>query len=54
MHCDDIPFSQNYADSMFTFRERISSGETTWQIHVEEWHHYYHTKEYTTDPIPDG
>ncbi|KAN0139321.1 hypothetical protein V8E53_002822 [Lactarius tabidus] len=35
--------------SIFTFRERISPGEVTRRIHVEEWHQYHRTKEDTTD-----
>lgn len=46
---DDVPPLQNYADSIFTFRERISPGEITRRIHVEEWHRYRRTKENTTD-----
>jgi hypothetical protein len=46
---DDVPPLQNYADSIFTFRERISPGEVTRRIHVEEWHQYHRTKEDTTD-----
>ncbi|KAI9447140.1 hypothetical protein BJY52DRAFT_1313337 [Lactarius psammicola] len=46
---DDVPPLQNYVDSIFTFRERISPGEITRRIHVEEWHRYCRTKEGTTD-----
>lgn len=46
---DDVPPLQNYVDSIFTFRERISPGEITRRIHVEEWHRYCRTKEDTTD-----
>ena len=46
---DDVPPLQNYADSIFTFRERISPGEITRRIHVEEWHRYCRTKEDAMD-----
>ncbi|KAI9438177.1 hypothetical protein H4582DRAFT_2148458 [Lactarius indigo] len=49
---DDVPPLQNYVDSIFTFRERISPGEITRRIHVEEWHRYCRTKEDTTDTPP--
>ncbi|KAI0298374.1 hypothetical protein B0F90DRAFT_1669103 [Multifurca ochricompacta] len=34
---------------IFAFRERISPGEITRRIHVEEWHRYCRTKEEVTD-----
>ena len=46
---DDVPPLQNYADSIFAFRERISPGEITRRIHVEEWHRYCHAKEGVAD-----
>ncbi|KAI0249301.1 hypothetical protein BJV78DRAFT_707346 [Lactifluus subvellereus] len=46
---DDVPPLRNYADSIFAFRERISSGEITRRIHVEEWQRYCYTKEAAMD-----
>ena len=49
MRSDDVPPLQNYVNSIFAFRERISSGEITREIHVEQWHRYCSTKENTAD-----
>jgi hypothetical protein len=46
---DDVPPLQSYADSIFAFRERISPGEITRRIQVEEWHRYCQTKEKKVD-----
>ena len=37
---DDVPPLQNYIDTIYTFRERISPGEITRRIHLEDWHRY--------------
>lgn len=42
---DDVPPLQNYADRIFAFRERISTGEITRRIHLEDWLRYTYDKE---------
>jgi hypothetical protein len=37
---DEVPPLQNYVDTIYTFRERISPGEITRRIHLEDWHRY--------------
>ena len=34
---DDVPPLQNYVDTIYTFRERISPDKITWRIHLEAW-----------------
>jgi hypothetical protein len=43
-HSDDVPPLQSYVDSIFAFRERISPGEITRRIHLEDWHIYMRLK----------
>ena len=45
LESDDVPPLQNYADSIYAFRERISTGEITRRIHLEDWHRYMRTKD---------
>ena len=50
---DDVPPLQNYIDAIYAFRERISPGEITRRIHLEEWHRYMRTRdEETCDTQP--
>ena len=42
---DDVPPLQSYVDSIFAFRERISHGEITRRIHLEEWQVYMRIKD---------
>ena len=46
---DDVPPLQNYADSIFAFRERISTGEITRRIHLEDWFRYIRAKDEEVD-----
>jgi hypothetical protein len=46
---DDVPPLQNYADSIYAFRERISPGEITRRIHLEDWHRYMRAKDEAVD-----
>lgn len=46
---DDVPPLQNYADSIFAFRERISTGEITRRIHLEDWFRYVRAKDSEVD-----
>ena len=46
---DDVPPLQNYADSIFAFRERISMGEITRRIHLDDWLQYIRAKEDEAD-----
>src|SRR6267154_5597482 len=41
---DDVPPLQSYVESIFAFRDRISPGEITRRIHLEEWHRYVRVK----------
>ena len=45
---DDVPPLQNYIDAIYAFRERISPGEITRRIHLEEWHRYMRTRDEET------
>lgn len=46
---DDVPPLQNYANSIFAFRERISTGEVTRRIHLDGWLRYTHAKDAEVD-----
>ena len=46
---DDVPPLQNYADSIYAFRECISPGEITRRIHLEDWHRYMRAKDEAVD-----
>jgi len=46
---DEVPPLQNYVDSIFAFRERISVGEITRRIHLDDWSQYIHAKEDEAD-----
>lgn len=50
---DDVPPLQNYADSIYAFRERISPGEITRRIHLEDWHRYMRSKDEAVDTASD-
>jgi hypothetical protein len=41
---DEVPPLQNYIDTIYVFRERISPGEITRRIHLEEWRRYTYTR----------
>jgi hypothetical protein len=49
---DDVPPLQSYVESVFAFRERISPGEITRRIHLEEWHLYMRIKIEEIDDTP--
>ena len=46
---EDVPPLPIYTDALVAFRERISSGEITRRIHLEEWHLYSRIKEEDED-----
>lgn len=46
---DDVPPLQSYVDSVFAFRERISHGEITRRIHLEQWHLYMRVRDEEAD-----
>jgi hypothetical protein len=46
---DDVPPLQSYVDLVFAFRERISHGEITRRIHLEQWHIYMRVRDEEAD-----